>query len=150
MRSLRALLDRLDAASIEVDALSVRSADLDDVFLSLTGRRDGAEAPVAADPDPEGGRPMIAYPVVDSMTMLRRSLRRMRRYPSLTFFIAVLPVVFLLLFVFVLGGAMGAGLGAAAPAGGRDAYLAYVMPGILVAHRGRRRRPGRRSRSRWT
>ncbi len=76
---------------------------------------------------------MIAYPVIDSMTMLRRSVRRMRRYPSLTFFIAVLPVVFLLLFVYVLGGAMGAGLGAAAPAGGRDAYLAYLMPGILVA-----------------
>ena len=35
---------------------------------------------------------MIAYPVVDSMTMLRRSLRRMRRYPSLTFFIAALPI----------------------------------------------------------
>ena len=75
---------------------------------------------------------MIAYPVVDSMTMLRRSLRRMRRYPSLTFFIAALPIIFLLLFTFVLGGAMGAGLGAQAPAGGRDAYLAYVMPGILV------------------
>ena len=41
VRSLRALLDRLDAEAIEVDGLSVRSADLDDVFLSLTGRRDG-------------------------------------------------------------------------------------------------------------
>jgi ABC-2 type transport system ATP-binding protein len=39
--ALRAVLDRLDAESIEVDALSIRSADLDDVFLSLTGRRDG-------------------------------------------------------------------------------------------------------------
>jgi ABC-2 type transport system ATP-binding protein len=35
--SLRSLLDRLDAASIEVDGLSVRTPDLDDVFLSLTG-----------------------------------------------------------------------------------------------------------------
>ena len=42
VHSLRALLDRLDAERIEVDGLSVRSADLDDVFLSLTGRRDGA------------------------------------------------------------------------------------------------------------
>jgi ABC-2 type transport system ATP-binding protein len=41
VHSLRALFDRLDAEAIEVDALSVRSADLDDVFLSLTGRRDG-------------------------------------------------------------------------------------------------------------
>ena len=45
--------------------------------------------------------------------MFRRSLRRMRRYPSLTFFIAVIPVVVLLLFVYVLGGTLGAGLGAA-------------------------------------
>jgi ABC-2 type transport system ATP-binding protein len=41
VHSLRALLDRLDAERIEVDGLSVRSADLDDVFLSLTGRTDG-------------------------------------------------------------------------------------------------------------
>jgi len=43
VHSLRLLLDRLDEASIEVDGLSVSSADLDDVFLSLTGRRDGQE-----------------------------------------------------------------------------------------------------------
>jgi ABC-2 type transport system ATP-binding protein len=44
VHALRTLLDRLDAASIDVNALSVRSADLDDVFLSLTGRRDGHDA----------------------------------------------------------------------------------------------------------
>jgi ABC-2 type transport system ATP-binding protein len=38
VRSLRTLLDRLDRASIEVDALSVHTADLDDVFFALTGR----------------------------------------------------------------------------------------------------------------
>ena len=43
VHALRALLDRLDAASVEVDALSVRPADLDDVFLALTGRREGGE-----------------------------------------------------------------------------------------------------------
>ena len=59
---------------------------------------------------------MIAYPLVvtDSATMLRRSLRRMRRYPSLTVFIAGAPVVFLLLFVYVFGGTLGAGLGGVA------------------------------------
>ena len=35
--ALRAVLDRLAAASIEADGLSVETADLDDVFLSLTG-----------------------------------------------------------------------------------------------------------------
>ena len=38
--SLRTLLDRLDAGSIEVGALSVETPDLDDVFLSLTGDHD--------------------------------------------------------------------------------------------------------------
>jgi ABC-2 type transport system ATP-binding protein len=40
VHALRALLERLDTERIEVDGLSVRSADLDDVFLSLTGRTD--------------------------------------------------------------------------------------------------------------
>ncbi|MGW0516154.1 ATP-binding cassette domain-containing protein [Crossiella sp. NPDC003009] len=37
VRSLRALLDRLDENSIEVEELSVHTPDLDDVFLALTG-----------------------------------------------------------------------------------------------------------------
>jgi ABC-2 type transport system ATP-binding protein len=36
--ALRALLDRLDAKSIEVEGLSVHTPDLDDVFLALTGK----------------------------------------------------------------------------------------------------------------
>jgi ABC-2 type transport system ATP-binding protein len=38
VKSLRALLDRLDGASVEVDSLSVHTPDLDDVFLALTGQ----------------------------------------------------------------------------------------------------------------
>ncbi|GAA1309336.1 ATP-binding cassette domain-containing protein [Pseudonocardia xinjiangensis] len=38
VRSLRALLDQLDRAAIEVDELTVHTPDLDDVFLALTGR----------------------------------------------------------------------------------------------------------------
>ncbi|MEV4294576.1 ATP-binding cassette domain-containing protein [Microbispora rosea] len=37
VRSLRALLERLDAHSVDVEELSVHTPDLDDVFLSLTG-----------------------------------------------------------------------------------------------------------------
>ena len=36
-RDLRAVLDRLDAAGIEADELSVHTPDLDDVFFALTG-----------------------------------------------------------------------------------------------------------------
>ncbi|MFE9296693.1 ATP-binding cassette domain-containing protein [Streptomyces niveus] len=38
VRSLRALLDLLDAESVEAEELSVHTPDLDDVFLALTGR----------------------------------------------------------------------------------------------------------------
>jgi ABC-2 type transport system ATP-binding protein len=38
VRSLRALLDRLDAAAVEVDGLTVHSPDLDDVFFAVTGQ----------------------------------------------------------------------------------------------------------------
>ena len=88
----------------------------------------------------------IAYTVSDSATMLRRQLRHMVRYPSLTVLVVGMPVIFLLLFVFVFGGTLGSGLGpatgagaaasgaaaAAGPSGGRSAYLEYVVPGILV------------------
>jgi ABC-2 type transport system ATP-binding protein len=40
VRSLRALLNRLDGASVEVEELSVHTPDLDDVFLALTGQPD--------------------------------------------------------------------------------------------------------------
>jgi ABC-2 type transport system permease protein len=75
---------------------------------------------------------MTMYPLVltDSATMLRRNLRRMRRYPSLTIFIAGIPVVLLLLFAYVFGGTLGAGLGPVS--GGRAEYIAYVVPGILL------------------
>jgi ABC-2 type transport system permease protein len=68
--------------------------------------------------------------LTDSATMLRRNVRHMRRYPMI-FFIAGMPIVFLLLFVFVFGGTLGAGLGGVA--GGRAEYIAYVVPGILIA-----------------
>ena len=44
VRSLRSLLDRLDAESIDVGGLSVETPDLDDVFLSLTGHHDNQKA----------------------------------------------------------------------------------------------------------
>jgi ABC-2 type transport system ATP-binding protein len=40
VKSLRALLSRLDDESIEVDGLSIHTPDLDDVFLTLTGQPD--------------------------------------------------------------------------------------------------------------
>jgi ABC-2 type transport system permease protein len=72
----------------------------------------------------------LSYAVADSATMLRRQLRHMLRYASVTVFLVGMPIVFLLLFVYVFGGTLGAGLGG--PAGGRAEYLEYVVPGILL------------------
>lgn len=69
--------------------------------------------------------------VADAMTMLRRELRHQLRYPSVTLMLVLMPVVFLLMFVFLLGGTLGAGI-SGAPTGGRAEYLAYVTPGILL------------------
>ncbi|MBB5867642.1 ABC-2 type transport system permease protein [Allocatelliglobosispora scoriae] len=72
----------------------------------------------------------LTMAVRDSSTMFRRNLRHMKRYPSLTLMLAGMPIVFLLLFVYVLGGTMGAGLGGGS--GSRSDYLNYVVPGILL------------------
>jgi ABC-2 type transport system permease protein len=73
----------------------------------------------------------LTYTLADSRTMLRRNLKHQLRYPSLTLMLAGMPIVFLLLFVYVFGGQLGTGLGGHA-AVGRDAYLTYVVPGILI------------------
>ena len=76
----------------------------------------------------------LAYTVTDSATMLRRNLRRLRRYPSMTVLLIGMPIVFLLLFVYVFGGQLGAGLGRGVTGGhsGRAGYLDYLTPGILL------------------
>jgi ABC-2 type transport system permease protein len=71
-----------------------------------------------------------SYAIKDSATMLRRNLRRAVRYPSVTLVVAVIPIIMLLLFVYVFGGTLGAGLGATSA--GPDEYVNYVVPGILL------------------
>ncbi|WP_375002986.1 ABC transporter permease [Aeromicrobium sp. CTD01-1L150] len=78
-------------------------------------------APVTANTGPDAVR--------DSWTMLRRNLLQMVRYKSLTLMLIAQPLIFLVLFVYVFGGTMGAGL----PGGdGRADYIAYIMPAIVV------------------
>ncbi|MGI5165802.1 ABC transporter permease [Spirillospora sp. CA-253888] len=69
----------------------------------------------------------LALAARDSSTMIRRQLKRLLRYPSMTVQLVITPVIILLLFVYVFGGTLGDGLG-----GGRDAYINYVVPGILL------------------
>ncbi|MFE6223227.1 ABC transporter permease [Streptomyces sp. NPDC057854] len=71
----------------------------------------------------------LSLAVRDSSTMLRRNLLHARRYPSLTLNLLLTPVMMLLLFVYVFGDVMSAGMGGGAD---RAAYVAYVVPGILM------------------
>jgi ABC-2 type transport system ATP-binding protein len=47
VKALRALLDQLEGAAVEVDELAIHRPDLDDVFLALTGRPTQREEDVA-------------------------------------------------------------------------------------------------------
>ncbi|MET7785139.1 ABC transporter permease [Streptomyces sp. NPDC005248] len=67
----------------------------------------------------------LSLAVRDSSTMLRRNLLHARRYPSLTLNLLLTPVMLLLLFVYIFGAAMSGGAG-------RSAYIAYIVPGILL------------------
>ncbi|MEU6395343.1 ABC transporter permease [Streptomyces sp. NPDC046939] len=67
----------------------------------------------------------LSLAVRDSNTMLRRNLLHARRYPSLTLNLLLTPVMLLLLFVYVFGDTMSG-------EAGRDAYIAYIVPGILL------------------
>lgn len=66
----------------------------------------------------------------DSSTMLRRNLLHARRYPSLTLNLLLTPVMLLLLFVYIFGDVMSAGIGGAGA--DRSAYIAYIVPGLLM------------------
>jgi ABC-2 type transport system permease protein len=76
----------------------------------------------------------MTYPMRDSLTMLRRNLRHMQRYPSLTLMLLGQPILLLLLFVYVFGGTLGNGLGNAGADGatGREAYIGFVTPTVLI------------------
>ncbi|MFF8681049.1 ABC transporter permease [Streptomyces sp. NPDC015140] len=70
----------------------------------------------------------LSLAVRDSTTMLRRNLLHARRYPSLTLNLLLTPVMLLLLFVYIFGDTMSAGIGG----GDRSDYIAYLVPGVLL------------------
>ena len=128
--SLRGLLDELHEARISVERL-------DDPYPGPRRRvlrRHRQPRHRAAQRRPRTTRSTavmttLAYTLSDSRVMLRRNLKHQLRYPSMTVMLIGIPIVLLLLFVYVFGGQLGAGLGAHE---GRSAYLNYVVPGLLL------------------
>jgi ABC transporter DrrB family efflux protein len=73
-------------------------------------------------------RVSFASSLADTRVLVRRNLMRTVRLPQVLVFSTVQPVMFLLLFNYVFGGAMGASMPAAA--GGK--YINWLVPGLLI------------------
>jgi ABC-2 type transport system permease protein len=59
----------------------------------------------------------------DTAVLLGRSLRHIMRSPDTIITTAIMPIAFMLLFVYVFGGAIDSG---------QDSYVNYLLPGILI------------------
>jgi ABC-2 type transport system permease protein len=59
----------------------------------------------------------------DTLVLLGRSLRHILRSPDTIITTTVMPIAFMLLFVYVFGGAINSG---------SDSYVTYLLPGILL------------------
>jgi ABC-2 type transport system permease protein len=66
---------------------------------------------------------MTRHFLEDTNVLLGRSLRHIGRSPDTIITTVVMPIAFMLLFVYVLGGAIQAG---------SDRYVNYLLPGILL------------------
>src|SRR5712664_4056336 len=138
-------------AGIGVSDLGLRRPTLDDVFLQLTGvppSEDGARppapasaggAPAATGPQSAVGHRARRFPVLrrpslmgirsavtDAGVVTGRNLRHFIRQPQLLIFSTIQPIMFVLLFAYVFGGAVRGSL-----PGGVN-YIDFLLPGIFV------------------
>jgi ABC transporter DrrB family efflux protein len=143
-------------AEIDVSNLGLRGPTLDDVFLQLTGAPAGengdqsGESATAArptvdgvgparSPEPEPARPgrrllrlhvptptELRSALTDARVVTGRNLRHFIRQPQLLIFSTIQPIMFVLLFAYVFGGAVKGSL----PHGVK--YIDFLLPGIFV------------------
>jgi ABC-2 type transport system permease protein/oleandomycin transport system permease protein len=72
---------------------------------------------------PERGRLTLAETIADSRVMAARQLRKILRRPTYLVYLFVQPVIFVLLFRYVFGGAIDTG---------DISYVDYLLPGIIT------------------
>ncbi|HVC68872.1 MAG TPA: ABC transporter permease [Acidimicrobiales bacterium] len=80
--------------------------------------------PEGAPPAAKGGS-SIGWAITDTLTITRRNLIVYTRIPEFLFFSTIQPIMFVLLFRYVFGGAIH-------PPPGFKNYADYLMPGIFV------------------
>ncbi len=137
----------LRGAGIAVTDLGLRRPTLDDVFLQLTGAPPsengaGSQPAESLAPSPHAhgagvARRSMSIPRVPSLDDLRRAvtdgwvvaarnLRHFIRQPQLLVFSTVQPIMFVLLFNYVFGGAVKGSLSRGV------SYADFLLPGIFV------------------
>ena len=72
-------------------------------------------------------RPTFGWLVHDTLSVARRHVLKITRVPESLFFALIQPVMFVLLFAFVFGGAINLGA-----SGGAQAYREFLIPGIFA------------------
>ena len=110
----------LDAAGVHVDDIGFRRPTFDAVFLSLTGSPRRGEGR-------GGGMSDFGWWLRDSWEMVRRNLIHIQRTPELLLDVTLSPIMFVLLFSFVFGGAI-----TSATRASRASYMNFLMAGIFV------------------
>ena len=83
----------------------------------------GTEVRITRRYQPVQGRSRLAWAFLDAMVLAKRSLLQTLRVPQLIVFVTIQPIMFVLLFRYVFGGAIQV-------PGGQ--YVNYLMPGIFV------------------
>jgi ABC-2 type transport system ATP-binding protein len=129
----------LRRAQIGVSDIGLRRPTLDDVFLQLTGAppsENGSRSqPHAVESNRAPRKPnllkrpslgAVGPAIADAAVVTRRNLLHFVRQPDLLTFSTIQPVMFVLLFVYVFGGAVSRSL----PNG--VAYVDFLLPGIFV------------------
>lgn len=76
-------------------------------------------------------RPLLGWGVHDGLVVARRNLIQSVRVPESLFFSLVQPVIFVLLFAYVFGGAIPIPGDGASQEDAANAYRNYLMPGIF-------------------
>jgi len=77
---------------------------------------------------PSGSASVKVYPLRDTATMLRRNVKQEMRDKVAIIACIGIPVLFLLLFVYVFGGALKESVKLA----GAPSYIDYVLPGLII------------------
>ena len=124
-------------SEIELDDLGLKRPSLDDVFLHLTGHK--AEDPTEQTTEERASRPPrpphrstgeLSRPELkqtgllhQSMAIVRRNLRHIKRQPEALTDVTIQPVMFVVLFAFVFGGSI--------QTEGSD-YREWLLPGIMA------------------